>query len=101
MSYPRRAATARMRNAVVRFSVSYGGSMSAMVKVFLDMFRLLVPEGLMAGREVVHHNFDGSCGDALCQLGDAALLQRKIVSEHRHSTSHQRPQRSRVRRRAR
>jgi len=26
-----------MRNAVVRFSDSYGGSMSAMVRVFFDM----------------------------------------------------------------
>src|SRR6266852_2975599 len=71
------AATSSIRNAVVRFSDSYGGSMSAMVSVVLDMLGLLVPEGLVAGRAVVHDHVDGGRRDSLGQLGDAALLQRE------------------------
>src|SRR6185295_11442722 len=74
--------------------------MSAMVSV-LDMFRLLVPEGLVAGREVVHDDVDSSRGDALGQLGDTALLQREIISEHRHPTPRQRLELGRVGRLAR
>src|SRR5687767_6586912 len=101
MLYPRRTARSRMRNAVVRFSDSYGGSMSAMVNVLSDMLRLLVPESLVTGHEVVHHHVDGSRGDSLGQLGDAALLQREVISKHRHAAPCQRAERSRVRRRAR
>jgi hypothetical protein len=39
--------------------------MSARVSVVLDMLRFLVPEGLVAGREVVHDHVDGGRGDAL------------------------------------
>src|SRR5688572_845582 len=97
MSYPRRAATSRMQNAVVRFSDSYGGSMSAMVNVFLDMLCLLVPKGLVTGCEVVHHHVDGSRGDTIRQLRNAALLQREVISEHRHAVLRQRAEKSRLR----
>ena len=64
------------------------------------MLRLLVPEGLVAGREAVHDHVDGSRGDALGQLGDAALLQREVIGEHRHPTPRQRIELGRVGRQA-
>src|SRR5258707_12826238 len=90
-----------MRNAVVRFSDSYGGSISAMVNVLLDMRRALVPEGLVTGREMVHDHVDGGCRGALGQLGNAALLQREVIGKHLHAASRQTAEHSRVRRRAR
>ena len=54
----------------------------------------------MTGREMVHYHVDGGCGDALGQLGNAALLQREVIGKHRHAASRQGAERSRVRRRA-
>ncbi len=53
------------------------------------MLRLLVPEGLVAGSEVIHH-VDVSCGYTLGQLCYAALLQREVISEHRNPAPRQR-----------
>src|SRR6185369_3134864 len=69
--------------------------------VFLDMLGLLVPEGLVTGGEMVHHHVDGSRGDALGQLANAALLQRKVISEYRHPAPRQSAECGGLRRRAR
>jgi len=63
--------------------------MSAIVNVLLDILSLLVPEGLVAAR-VVHDHVDGGRATPSARLGDAALLQREVIGEHRHPAPGQR-----------
>src|SRR5260221_14297109 len=84
---PRRAATSSKRNAVVRFSDSYGGSMSANVRVLVDILISSMPERFVAFGHVVDDDVD-RCGlDAggESRVRDAPLAEREIVGEHSHA----------------
>src|SRR5271167_1515336 len=82
MSWPRRAAASRMRNAVVRFADSYGASISAKVRVFLGILASSVPECFVTGLEMVDDDVDRGSRDPLGQLRDAALLKREVIREN-------------------
>src|SRR6516165_1100216 len=85
MSWPRRAAASRMRNAVVRFADSYGASISAKVKVFFDMLASSVPERLVTGLKMVDDHVDRRGHDPFGQFRNAALPQREVIREDRHA----------------
>src|SRR5262249_28169769 len=72
------------------FSDSYGASMSAKVRVFLDMAFSSVPERLVAFSHMVDDYVDRRGLDAGSEprVRDAPLAEGEIVGEHSHARLH-------------
>ena len=59
--------------------------MSAIAKVFWAMSGLLVPEGLVAGFQMVDHHLDWRGLDTVEELGDASLFESEIIGEYSYA----------------